>query len=243
MIRILRGILMLDEVPTGDKAVYIFLEMTALGFVLEAVAALVRGDAWWKWAGAFLLGASFLLLGVKWPLLKEKLVWFKPLGAISLGKMRVLFLVPAVILLVVGYQLYPVLSKGKVVLSHGNKELNGQTIDTGGRSDVLNGLIVPSLQITATKTTAPLSVRLYLSEGDARWNGPWEPTESDDKEFPAEFHWGGPQVSSQETWNTPEFIVQRNKGVPFDRLISARIKVFYGAAKPVLADFWLRNNS
>lgn len=55
-----------DELPSGDKAVYIFLEMIALGFALEAVTSFMHGDIWWKWTGALALGVLFLLAGVKW---------------------------------------------------------------------------------------------------------------------------------------------------------------------------------
>lgn len=65
MISLLRGILMLDDLPNPRLAVYIFLEMIALGFALEAVAALMRGDDWWKWTGALIIGVLFMVLGVK----------------------------------------------------------------------------------------------------------------------------------------------------------------------------------
>jgi hypothetical protein len=55
---------MIDDLPTGRVAVYIFLEMIALGFALEAVAAFMRGDVWWKWCGGLLLGIIFMVLGV-----------------------------------------------------------------------------------------------------------------------------------------------------------------------------------
>jgi hypothetical protein len=61
-----------DELPSGDKAVYIFLEMIALGFALEAVASFMRNDVWWKWIGALVMGILFLLAGVKWPQIKLK---------------------------------------------------------------------------------------------------------------------------------------------------------------------------
>jgi hypothetical protein len=37
---------LIDQLPAGKIAVYVFLEMIALGFALEAVAAFVRGDRW-----------------------------------------------------------------------------------------------------------------------------------------------------------------------------------------------------
>src|SRR5260370_11429669 len=56
---------MLDDLPNARLAVYIFLEMIALGFALEAVAALMHGDSWWKWTGALIMGILFMVLGVK----------------------------------------------------------------------------------------------------------------------------------------------------------------------------------
>jgi pimeloyl-ACP methyl ester carboxylesterase len=131
-----------------------------------------------------------------------------------------------------------------IKILHANKDLQGRLINTSGRSDVLNGLVIPAFQLQADQLVRILSVRLYLSEGDARWNGPWEPTRSDEEQFPIEFFWAARmEISPHETWNTPEFIVQRNRGKPFSRKLSARIKVFYGADKPAVADFTLHNNS
>jgi hypothetical protein len=65
MISFLRGLFMLDDLPNPRLAVYIFLEMIALGFALEAVAALMRGDDWWKWIGALIMGVVFMVLGVR----------------------------------------------------------------------------------------------------------------------------------------------------------------------------------
>jgi len=63
-----------DEVPSGNKAVYTYLEFIALGFALEAVAAFVRGERWHIWAGSMVLSAAFLLVGIKWPSIKGKFV-------------------------------------------------------------------------------------------------------------------------------------------------------------------------
>jgi hypothetical protein len=144
--------------------------------------------------------------------------------------------------LAIARDVYPLLTTDPTV-SFGNKDLNNQTIDTQGRKDVLNGLVVPAFQIKSRKGVAVLGIRLYLSEGDARWDGPWQPTPSDEGDFSVEFYLGGFYVSRQETWNTPSFVAQRNKGIPWDREIRARIKVYYGASAPVVRDFKLRNNS
>jgi hypothetical protein len=130
-----------------------------------------------------------------------------------------------------------------LVVLYGNKKLDGQTIVTGGRAGVLNGLVIPAFQIKSTKNVTMFGVRLYLSEGDGRWDGPWEPTPSDEDAFPAEFYWGaGFQLNSQETWNTPAFTAQRSKGIPWGRTIKARIKIYYGASAPLTVDFTLHNN-
>ena len=63
---------MSDELPSGTRAVYIYLEMIALGFALEGVAAFMRGEALWKWAGALVVGALFLVAGVKSPQVRLK---------------------------------------------------------------------------------------------------------------------------------------------------------------------------
>jgi hypothetical protein len=61
---LLRGLLMIEDLPTGRLAVYLFLEMIALGFALEAVNALMRED-WLRGSIALSLGIAFMVLGVK----------------------------------------------------------------------------------------------------------------------------------------------------------------------------------
>jgi hypothetical protein len=63
---------MADEPPSGGKVVYVFLEMIALGFVLEAVSAFMRGDVWWKSSGALVMGILFFVAGVKSEQIKLK---------------------------------------------------------------------------------------------------------------------------------------------------------------------------
>jgi hypothetical protein len=63
---------MVDELPSSDKVVYLFLEMIALGFALEAVSSFMHGVSWWKWLGALVLSILFLLLGIKSPQIKLK---------------------------------------------------------------------------------------------------------------------------------------------------------------------------
>ena len=42
---------MLDDIPRGDLAVYVFLEMVALGLFFEAVSSFAHGDHWVRWTG------------------------------------------------------------------------------------------------------------------------------------------------------------------------------------------------
>jgi hypothetical protein len=114
MIGILREFLMVDEVPSTKLAVYLFLEMIALGFALEAVSAFMRGADWWRWAGALLLGIAFMMLGVKssaiidnfshlvdWPL------WGKRIAIAS----QVLFVVSIIAFVVVARYEWQILSR------------------------------------------------------------------------------------------------------------------------------------
>jgi hypothetical protein len=44
-----------DDLPTGDKAIFAFLEMIALAFAFEGTAELLHdGHAWHTYAGAYL---------------------------------------------------------------------------------------------------------------------------------------------------------------------------------------------
>src|SRR5713101_7696045 len=95
MISVLRDILMIDGLPTARLAVYIFLEFIALGFALEAVAAFMHGEIWWKWAGALLSGIVFMLLGVNSERiikrfarhLNSRLIWMGICGVIFLSSL------------------------------------------------------------------------------------------------------------------------------------------------------------
>lgn len=62
---------MVDELPSGDRAVYLFLEMIALGFVLTAIDAVVNGKAPIVWLSCFALSVIFFLAGIKWPQIKQ----------------------------------------------------------------------------------------------------------------------------------------------------------------------------
>jgi len=64
---------MSDEVPTGDKAVFAFLEMVALAFAFEGVSAMLNGAAWPVYTGALAGAVVFFLAGIAWPKLRGSL--------------------------------------------------------------------------------------------------------------------------------------------------------------------------
>lgn len=61
---------MADEIPTGDKAVFAFLEMVALAFAFEGVSALLNGGRWPIYTGSLICAGVFFVAGIKWPKLK-----------------------------------------------------------------------------------------------------------------------------------------------------------------------------
>lgn len=73
---------MLDDIPRGDLAVYVFLEMVALGFVLEAVSSFAHGDHWVRWAGLTFLGLAFFVAGIKGPKVKKRFSRAKRAGSV-----------------------------------------------------------------------------------------------------------------------------------------------------------------
>jgi len=64
-----------DDPPTGNKAVYAFLELFALAFTFEGAGALLRGESLWKIAGAWLVAIIFFIAGIRWPKIKRSLEW------------------------------------------------------------------------------------------------------------------------------------------------------------------------
>ena len=62
------------ELPKGDKAVYVFLEMIALGFALGSVDSLMSGKPWYVTTGSLVLGIACFLAGIKWAKIKQKLL-------------------------------------------------------------------------------------------------------------------------------------------------------------------------
>jgi hypothetical protein len=65
---------MSDETPAGDKAVYVFIEMIALEFILFSIEEAFKDQpSWTNVAIASTLGLLFFLLGVTWTRLKGRL--------------------------------------------------------------------------------------------------------------------------------------------------------------------------
>lgn len=77
---------MADEAPSGDKAVYVFIEMIALGFVLYAIEeAFKENPSWPKVAVAVILGLLFFVLGIKWTKIKAtfRATWVVQLDSVT----------------------------------------------------------------------------------------------------------------------------------------------------------------
>lgn len=64
---------MSDDTPSGDRAVYLFLEMIALGFVLAAVDTGVNGKPLQVWGSCLVAGLVFFVLGVKWAAIRQSI--------------------------------------------------------------------------------------------------------------------------------------------------------------------------
>jgi hypothetical protein len=64
---------MAGELPTGDYAVFAFLEMIALAFAFASVEALVASRPWYISVGCLVLAILFFLAGIKWPQIKLKI--------------------------------------------------------------------------------------------------------------------------------------------------------------------------
>jgi hypothetical protein len=61
-----------DELPSGDKAVYLFLEILAFCFALASVDAFVAKH-WLASAGYVVVAIVLFVAGIKWPQIKRKL--------------------------------------------------------------------------------------------------------------------------------------------------------------------------
>jgi hypothetical protein len=59
-------VLMPDQLPSGNMALYVFLEMVALAFVFGAVEAFGNDKPWYICVGYLALGILFFLAAIKW---------------------------------------------------------------------------------------------------------------------------------------------------------------------------------
>src|SRR5450755_1211987 len=89
---VLRGLLMADDVPSGDKAVFAFLELIALAFAFEGVSALLDGKPWTRWGGAGIATIVFFVAGIKWPSIKHRLELAMPTELAKGGSKRFVLL-------------------------------------------------------------------------------------------------------------------------------------------------------
>lgn len=64
---------MADELPTGDKAVFAFLEMIALAFAFSGTERLLDGKPLWGVVGAWAASLVFFMTGIKWPSLRASI--------------------------------------------------------------------------------------------------------------------------------------------------------------------------
>src|SRR5437868_546143 len=71
---------MSDELPTGDRAVYVFLEILAFCFALAFVDALVAQKPWSVSVRWLLLAIFFFLAGIKWPEVRTTLLGIRKTG-------------------------------------------------------------------------------------------------------------------------------------------------------------------
>jgi hypothetical protein len=133
------------------------------------------------------------------------------------------------------------------ILYHG-QSLDGLEID-GITAPLSESFSLDGFQTknTGSRTTMPVSARLYFKQavGFSLFGSGWQPTESDDKEFPYEWFCCGPivrpTVNAGETWNWPAISGNwPGSNWPVGNAVSARIKFFYGSKKPAIANFIIR---
>ena len=63
---------MADEIPSGNYAVFAFLELLAAAFIFEGVSALLSGTSWRVCLPALAGGTIFFLVGIKTPWIRSK---------------------------------------------------------------------------------------------------------------------------------------------------------------------------
>jgi hypothetical protein len=70
---ILGTLLMAEEPPSGDRAVFAFLELIALALMFEGISAFLNGKPWWILTACIGASLAVFIVGVKWPMVKSAL--------------------------------------------------------------------------------------------------------------------------------------------------------------------------
>lgn len=130
---------------------------------------------------------------------------------------------------------------------YNKSELNGQTIRVPfaaqGSGAKMFQLLPFNVHNSGSHISNAVSVRVYLSK-QVQSLSQWMVTPSDEADFPVCFYEGGAiapiYINAQETWNFNEFSgVIQNQNMDSNE-VAVRVKVFYGADKPVIANFTIR---
>lgn len=133
---------------------------------------------------------------------------------------------------------------------YGAKDLDGQTISVKTRYMTINGKPMANGQETfgldsfraknmGSTTTGTISATLYLSSNIPGWNQ----TPSDEPGFKYAYNMVGgytAKIDAQQTVSLEPYYGMTIEPWPENEIISARLKVFYGANKPAIADFHIR---
>src|SRR5258706_11952083 len=132
-------------------------------------------------------------------------------------------------------------------IMYGNKGLDGQTIPVMTRYMTVDGkTIVGGQEVFAldafrvknlnARTTGDISAELYLSKDCSGWN----PTPSDEGRFRYAYNMVGgyaARINAQQTVSIEPYYGMTSGSWPVSEIVSARLKIFYGATKTATADF------
>ena len=134
-----------------------------------------------------------------------------------------------------GISTVPAPRNAHVSLLYNNMPFSDGAVIKNASTGNPNYVTFQSFQVRVSGNSTPLSVRLYFSV-PGQTAGLWQKTPSDESGFPTEL-WEGSQwpVSPQETWSTTEGGIQPQGAYNFP--ISAKVKVFFGADKPLEINF------
>jgi hypothetical protein len=111
-----------------------------------------------------------------------------------------------------------------------------KTIVGGQEVFALDAFRVKNLK---ARTTGDISAQLYLSKGLSGWN----PTPSDEGRFRYAYNMVGgyaARINARQTVSIEPYYGMTKGSWPVNEIVSARLKIFYGADKPATADFRIR---